>query len=112
MKRKPIYLSESQLKRIIGQTVKKILRETYSGEKMNSDKENEWYEKALDITKNYEPDEEYFEPEGGWPIIHAYWSDIETEDGIWPEIYLQMTPDREASRIQFTAPDGTKFSDI
>ena len=69
--------------------------------------ESEWDEKAIQITYDYEPDEEETEMDGGWHYIYDTWNNLETEDGVWPRITLTLR-EGEPLNVYYIAPDGTE----
>ena len=72
-----------------------------------SSKKSEWDEKAIQITYDYEPDEEEAEMDGGWYYLYDTWNNLKTEDGVWPRITLTI---REGAPLDvyYIAPDGTE----
>lgn len=75
-------------------------------EKTNSP-ESEWDEKAIQITQDYEPDEEEAEMDGGWYCLYDTWNNLKTEDGVWPYITLAMR-EGDPKWVRYEAPDGTE----
>ena len=76
-------------------------------ERANDPVFQEWLEKAIQIMKDYEPDEEEYDNDGGWAYVYDTWNNIKTEDGVWPRITGKFY-DYEPLQIWFVAPDGTE----
>lgn len=85
----PIYGKKGKTVASLYRKLDAAKKDAFDYERANSP-ESEWDEKAIQITYDYEPDEEETEYDGGWSYIYDTWNNIKTEDGVWPRITLTL----------------------